>query len=208
MPAHERGTVADVVDTVAFFGGVTTWPLLRVVHPARLIRHATATGAIVRPGRGRYVLPSASAHLRTSQARAATLSHLSAAQHHGWAVKTVPDSAWVTVRRTRHLRAGERVGIIPRWADLGPGDVRHGVTTPVRTVLDCARTLPFDEALAVADSALRAQDVTRAELIEGAAALRGTGARRAAGWPRSPTGGQPTRSSRCCVRCASRRVSS
>ena len=170
--------LGEVAETVRFLGGVTTWTLLRVVHPARLIRRATTAGVVARPGLGRYVLPSASEHLKVSQARAATLSHLSAAQHHGWAVKTVPDAAWVTVRRSRHLRPGELAGIVPHWAELGRDDVAHGVTTALRTVLDCARALPFDEALAVADSALRAKDVTRAELIEAAARLRGTGARR------------------------------
>lgn len=169
----------EVAETVRLLGGVTTWGLLRVVHPARLIRRATTAGVVVRPGLGRYVLPTASEQLKLSQARGATLSHLSAALHHGWAVKTVPEHAWVTVRRTRHLRPGERVGIVPRWADLPRRDIRHGVTTPVRTVLDCARALPFDEALAVADSALRAKDLARADLVDGAAGLRGTGARQA-----------------------------
>ena len=31
----------------------------------------------------------------------------------------------------------------------------QGFTRPVRTVIDCARTYPYDEALCVADSALR-----------------------------------------------------
>jgi hypothetical protein len=32
---------------------------------------------------------------------------------------------------------------------------REGVTSPAWTVIDCAKDLPFDEALAIADSALR-----------------------------------------------------
>ena len=175
-----EGTGLDeVAETVRFLGGVTTWTLLRVVHPARLIRRATSAGVVVRPGRGRYVLPSTSEQLRLSQSRGATLSHLSAALHHGWAVKTVPDHAWVTVRRNRHLRPAELAGVVPRWADLRRHDVRHGVTTPLRTVLDCARALPFDEALAVADSALRTEDLTRADLVDAAATLHGSGSRQA-----------------------------
>ena len=38
----------------------------------------------------------------------------------------------------------------------------------MRTVLDCASRLPFDEALAIADSALRARDVDRAALVRAA----------------------------------------
>ncbi len=43
-----------------------------------------------------------------------------------------------------------------------------GRTSRVRTALDCARTLPFDEALAVLDSALRAGHVRRADLLAAA----------------------------------------
>ena len=177
MPGRERGTVTDVADTVAFLGGLSTWKELRLVHPARLVRRAVAAGSIVRATRGRYTLPSTAAQLATAQSRSAVLSHLSAAAHHGWKVKTVPDAAWVTVPENRRLRPAQRVGVLPRWSDLPRSDVRHGVTTPLRTVLDCARGLPFDEALAVADSALRSRDVTRAELSEAAAKAVGPGSR-------------------------------
>jgi len=40
-------------------------------------------------------------------------------------------------------------------AELAEHEVRGPVTSTVGTVLDCASTLPFVEALAVADSALR-----------------------------------------------------
>ena len=174
MRVAEAG-VDEVAETVRFLGGVATWRLLRVVHPARLVRRAVTAGVVLRAGRGRYVLPTASEHLRIAQARGATLSHLSAAQHHGWAVKTVPANAWITVRRKRHLRPERLTGVWPRWADLPIGDMCQGVTTPLRTVVDCARVLPFDEALAVADSALRARAVTPSELTHVATSLRGNG---------------------------------
>jgi len=47
------------------------------------------------------------------------------------------------------------------------------VTSPVQTVLDCARWLSFDAALAVADSALRHRSVTRAELVKTHDSFRG-----------------------------------
>ena len=50
------------------------------------------------------------------------------------------------------------------------------MTSPLRTVVDCARHLPFDEALAIADSALRAVAVTRDQLD--AADVCGAGAER------------------------------
>lgn len=65
------------------------------------------------------------------------------------------------------------------WADLAQHEVVDGVTAPLRTVVDCVRRLPFDEALAVADSALRHGDVTQDDLREATASLRGQGARQA-----------------------------
>jgi hypothetical protein len=57
--------------------------------------------------------------------------------------------------------------------NLAADDRADGVTTPVRTVIDCAR-LPFDEALPIADSALRSGLVTREELD--VVQVRGAGA--------------------------------
>jgi very-short-patch-repair endonuclease len=167
-----------VAGTVALLGGVTTWRELRLVHPARRIRHSVGTGLVVRAARGRYVLPTTAEQLATAHSRSAVLSHLSAAVHHGWKVKTVPDAAWVTIPRNRRLRPGQLDGVVPRLAGLPRDDVRDGVTMPLRTVLDCCRSLPFDEALAVADSALRSRAVTRAELAAAASQAAGPGARR------------------------------
>lgn len=166
----------EVAQTIAFHGGVTTWPELRRTHAARRIRRAVAQGSVIRATRGRYILPSATQHLATAQSRSAVLSHLSAAAHLGWKVKTVPAVAWVTVPRNRKVRAEQRDGIRPHWNELTGGDIKHGVTTALRTVLDCARVLPFDEGLAVADSALRSRAITRAELTDAAQHLRGPGA--------------------------------
>ncbi|MDX6241234.1 MAG: hypothetical protein QOG10_6058 [Kribbellaceae bacterium] len=52
-------------------------------------------------------------------------------------------------------------------------------TSPLRTVLDCARYLPFGDALAVADSAVRSGKVQPEILGEAAHALRGAGRRKA-----------------------------
>jgi very-short-patch-repair endonuclease len=165
-----------VAASIALLGGVTTWRELRESHPARRIRSAVAQGTISRVTRGRYVLPSTAQHLAKAQSCSAVLSHVSAAVHHGWKVKTVPIEAWVTVPRNRKIRADQRDSIRPHWAALEPADVERGVTTAVRTVIDCARVLPFDEALAVADSALRARAITRSELADAVAHLRGPGA--------------------------------
>lgn len=170
MP-HDRA-----VRALTRLGGCATWRQLRVEVPARRLRRAAAAGAIVRSGRGRYLLPGLDTHRAVAHRTAGTVSHLSAAIEHGWAVKTPPDRPWVTYPRNRHLRPEGRAEGHPRWGSLTAAEVEAGVTDPVRTVLDCARVLPFDEALAVADSALRAGDVTRDALVATAAHLRGPGA--------------------------------
>jgi hypothetical protein len=77
----------------------------------------------------------------------------------------------VTVPRGRKLDPARRAGIDVRWRTLIPDQLHRGAATlPVPTVVDCARTLPFDEALAVADSTLRSGLVTRGELVAAAAA--------------------------------------
>ena len=60
-------------------------------------------------------------------------------------------------------------------ADLSVEERGAGVTTMVRTVLDCAKSLPFDQALSIADSALRNGDVTTRELLWHAERLPTTG---------------------------------
>jgi hypothetical protein len=60
---------------------------------------------------------------------------------------------------------------------LCPGDVQtvHGVevTTPLRTTVDLARLLPRPDALAALDAMLRAELVTRSELVDRIAAFEG-----------------------------------
>lgn len=104
------------------------------------------------------------------------VSHLSAAQAHGWEVAHPARRPWVIVPRGRRLSAKARRAVNVKHAEVTAEERAAGVTSPIRTVLDCARYLRFDEALAVADSALRAKDVTPHRLTEGADRLRGKGA--------------------------------
>jgi very-short-patch-repair endonuclease len=136
------------------------------------LRRAVRAGDIVAVGAGRYAFAVRDAE---AQALDGVVSHTSAALHWGWEVKWPPDRPWVTVARSRHIAAARRESAHLVYADLGE-DVIDGVTTRLRTVLDCARRLPFDEALAVADSALRAGDVTKAELVRATAEVRGRAA--------------------------------
>lgn len=83
----------------------------------------------------------------------------------------------VTVPRNARRRPAR--GVQLHWADLDADDIVGervgGVTGVVRTVLDCARGLPFADALTIADSALRTRACESDELRSRAAALRGAG---------------------------------
>jgi very-short-patch-repair endonuclease len=74
----------------------------------------------------------------------------------------------------RHRKRRPTAGIL-HWSDLQPHERLDGVTAPLRTVLDCARTLPFDQALAIADSALRLGLVGPIELARAVERLGGPG---------------------------------
>ena len=165
----------DAVAALTRLGGCATWGQLLGLTTGYAVRRAARRGRIVRLRRGRYGLPAVAEHRREAHRRTAVLSHLSAAAHHGWPVKHPPPQPWVTVPRKRHLTAADRTGVHVTWRDLTPEEVEDGVTMPLRTVLDCALALPFDEALAVADAALRCGDVRPHELADAATALRGIG---------------------------------
>lgn len=167
--------MGDVAATVRRLGGIASWGELRRTHRRCVLDRAVADGSVERVRRGRYQLPDAAEHLRAARAAAATLSHLGAAVHLGWKVATPPAVPTVTVRRKRHLTEQQRADLEVHWSDLAAADRQGDVTTPLRTVLDCARVLPFTEALAVADSALRNRDVHPAALRDAAARSRGPG---------------------------------
>lgn len=129
---------------------------------------------IVRDARGRYALPTAEVGMRAANRLSAVVSHTSAAAHFGWEMKDAPARATVTVPRNRKVPAHVRSEVDVFWRPLARGRIGSGaVTSPVQTVLDCARWLPFDAALAIADSALRHRSVTQPELVRAADAVRG-----------------------------------
>ncbi|WP_170981610.1 hypothetical protein [Nocardioides dongxiaopingii] len=135
-------------------GGVARYgSLARLVGRAE-VEAAVAAGSVRRDDRGVYSLPGADEAARVAVVLGGVLSLTSAALHHGWAVKTVPDRPHVTVPRGRKLGRRARLAHV-HWADLGPDLVTDGATSPAMTLEQCLRRLPHDEALAVADSALR-----------------------------------------------------
>lgn len=151
-PRVGRVAVVSVVEALERAGGVASRRALVAVTSRRAVDRAVAAGDVVVLARGRYALPVVDAAVREAHRLTATVSHLSAALAHGWEVKSPPGVPHVTVPRKRNPGLS---GVVPHWADLASGDVDGLVTSQERTLLDCARSLPFDEALAVADSALR-----------------------------------------------------
>lgn len=160
-------------------GGVADGRTLRRLVSQGRIRSEVRRGDIVRVAHRCYALPNADAGARAAARLAGVASHLSAAALHGWAVKNPPDQPTVVVPRNRRVDPSRRRGVRVLWRNVSEAELAAGVTTKVRTVIDCARDLPFDEALAVADSALRSGEVTQDELVEAALALSTTGRRAA-----------------------------
>jgi very-short-patch-repair endonuclease len=161
------------VERLLELGGIATrGTLLRSCARVDLDRAVTA-GDVVRLARGRYALAVVDRDAQTAARLGGVLCLTSAALHHGWAVKTVPDRPHLMFSRGRHLPTQERAAHIHR-AELEPHEVEDGVTSAETTLAHCLRRLPFDEALAIADSALRA-GISRSVLDSIAADARGPG---------------------------------
>jgi very-short-patch-repair endonuclease len=165
----------DLISQVTLMGGACDRASLIAIRGRREVDAALRDGTLVRCARGRYALPTTREFVRRAASVAGVLSHRSAAVHWGWAQKSVPTKAEVTVSRDRRLSRRTRELIVPHWSQLEPEDVDGMVTTPRRTLVDCMRNLPPDESLAIADSALRADDFTSAELLELAESTSGRG---------------------------------
>jgi very-short-patch-repair endonuclease len=160
-------------------GGVASRRTLIRATSRREFDRACRTGTIVRDSHGRYALPAAHEAARTAHALTGVLSHRTAALRRGWEVKTVPELPDVTVRRNRTISPERRAGVSLHRADLTAADLDDLdciATSLERTLSDCMRSLPFDEALAIADSALRHRSISKARLIEIADAIQGPGA--------------------------------
>ncbi|CAG7573557.1 uncharacterized protein DUF559 [Barrientosiimonas humi] len=162
-----------VIDALRERGGAARLGDLLGPVTRREIAESVGSADICRLAHGVYCLPELEPQLRRAVELSGTLSHVSAAVRHGWSVKAEPRQAWVTIPPNRHLRVPPPRDVRLVWRPVPPEDVVDGVTEPLRTTLDCARDLPFDEALAVADSALRSGMVTARELRWAADRLRG-----------------------------------
>lgn len=153
-------------------GGVASRAELAGVDDAALAG-ALAAGSVVRVARGRFALPGADAAAVAARRVTGVVVGLSAAQLHGWKVRLPPPRPTVAVPRNRSRVPGVR------RVDVPPHRIVRRRGAPVLdrtwTVLDCARTLPFDDALCVADSALRQDGLDRGDLLAALAELPRTG---------------------------------
>jgi len=166
----------EVVDVLLRRDGTATFGELRAVVSGHAIRAALAEGTIRRVAKGVYALPAAPGPLAAARAQGGVVSHLSAAVLHGFDVLDLPAKPQITVPRGQHRRLSQ-LDCELHWADDVPFIDR--CTGKLRTVLDCARTLPFAAGLTVADSALRLGAVDRSQLMVAAADLSGPGSLRA-----------------------------
>lgn len=164
-----------VAVALAELGGVARRRQLVEACGRLAVDHALAAGELVRLVRGTYASAEVDAARSAAASVSGVVSHRSAALLHGWAVRTTPDLPDVTISRNRRRPAARHLTL--HVADLGPDDVEDGVTSKDRTLVDCLRHLPLEEALAVADSALRAGH-RRPRLLALARDARGPGAPR------------------------------
>ena len=168
----------EIGQAVLEAGGVVTWGDLTSAFTRAEVDAALTAGTLVRLRRDAYAVQGIDRDRSAAAALGGVLDRLSAARAWGWGVKLPPDAPQVVVPRGRNVDRLRRRGADLRWGAPTDEERARGVTSRVQTVLDCARFLDLDAALAVADSALR-DGVSRTELLLACARLPRTGRSRA-----------------------------
>jgi len=138
---------------------------------------AVDAGLVRHVGRGTYALPTADPAVIAAVRLNGYLSHVSAAQIWDLDVLRRPSRPHVLVANTGARRALDVD--LHRVSPAQLVDTRRQpwpVTNIERRLLDCARTLPFPDALAVVDSALRKDRIDRVALRKLAECIGGPGA--------------------------------
>jgi hypothetical protein len=169
----------DLISHVTMLGGACRRSVLVERCGRAEVDRAVRRGTLIRVARGRYALANATESVKAAATYGGIISMRSAAQRHGWGQRKVPDLPDVTFPRTRHLDPSARRVLVPHWSNIAPEDIVGQMTGVRRTLIDCMRNLPLEEAVPIVDSALRCGDITRAELRELAASMRGRGRARA-----------------------------
>lgn len=175
MARIEPIVVLPAVEVVRRLGGRATRDEVLRRTSAHHLRQALTAGELVAAARGVYVLASLP-EPRTAAARCrGVLSHASAAQALGLGLAFPPRAVHVTV--PRGARPPEERGVVVHRSDLRPDEVDGERTSLVRTVLDCAATMPLREALPVADSLLITHPHLAGALRQAAHSRHGAGRR-------------------------------
>jgi Transcriptional regulator, AbiEi antitoxin len=141
----------------------------------RALTKLVRAGLVARVGRGVYRAgtgTSVADPRGIGRSMHVAISHESAAAWLGADLPSAPTGLHVTASRDRGRRADCVDGVRLHRADLAKSDlmvVRGAlVTAPLRTVLDVARSMPLQDAVAIGDSLCRLGLVTPRE-VEGAA---------------------------------------
>jgi very-short-patch-repair endonuclease len=164
--------VRDPVDVVRRLGGHARAQEALLWTTRHKLWLAVHQGRLLKPSRGLYVLPELPSPEAASARARGRLSHASAAKWWGLALVAESDVVHVTVSHGGKPPPQEGVRVHSTTEAIDGTEI----ATPVlRTVLDCATTMPFPEALAIADSALAERWVRPEQLREAARASRGPG---------------------------------
>lgn len=164
----------DIGDVIERLGGLATRAALIQATSRAEVDRALREEAVVRVGHGRYAVAQVDTAATTAFVMNGHLGLTSAALHHGWEVKNAPTKPHVVVPRKRNVTHARRREVELHRYDLGPDDTSGIATSRDLTLMQCLRSLPDDEALAVADSALRhGEDATLRRVL---AQVRGAGA--------------------------------
>jgi very-short-patch-repair endonuclease len=162
------------VRVVEELGGRATRAQILAASTRHQLAASLRSGRLVRLRRDVYALPDHPDPLATAARVGGVLSHQSAAQAIGLSLVDAPSATHVTIPHGHKPTPIQGVRV-HRSRSLPPAEVVDGHTSPLRTVLDCAATMPFSHALAIADSALATASVTETELRLGAARSPGRG---------------------------------
>ncbi|WP_427888935.1 type IV toxin-antitoxin system AbiEi family antitoxin domain-containing protein [Kribbella sp. GL6] len=154
-------------------GGWATFSDLTALVSRKTVSAALARGDVQRVGRGIYALPELPAGIAAALSYDGVVSHSSAAAAMGFPLLVAPEKPHVIVPPNRHSRPGPPA--VLHWADTDTDERRNRITSPLRTVVDAARILPFGEGLAVADAALATGRISQDELLAATVVMRGYG---------------------------------
>jgi very-short-patch-repair endonuclease len=136
------------------------------------LRTATLRGDVLPLDGGGFALPGADPEFATAVRLGGVVSHISAARLHQFELWRPPTRLHISVPRNSPVTEdGVRVHRRP----LPPADLEpwRPITAPLRTALDCGRSLPFCDAVVLLDSGLRLGKYTLAALLAAAKQARG-----------------------------------